>query len=278
VTPTRDRVGRAVLGAAAQLRGREFRGKGSIARLAARAFPPPGEDVSLTYPQGYALRVPWGRTAEQMAFGLYERIELQFLRSTLRPGDVFIDVGANVGFYSCLAAARCAPGGLVIAVEPYADSAARLRENLSRVRESARTEVFEVAALDGVAEFTLYVPDAAGSASGASGIVQHDARAVRVPAATLDSILDRSDALPAGARFLKIDVEGYETDVLAGARQTLETVRYVLIEINRPLLEARGITPADVTGALTNAGFRHSREMSRDPGPAPAYSNHLFMR
>jgi FkbM family methyltransferase len=278
VTATRDRVGRAVLGAAAQLRGREFRGKGSIARLAARACPPPGDDVALSYPQGYALRVPWGRTAEQMAFGLYERIELDFLRRTLRPGDVFVDVGANVGFYSCLAAARCAPDGLVISVEPYAESAARLRENLGRVRNAARTEVFEVAALDGVDAFTLYVPDAAGSASGASGIVQGDARAVTVPAATLDSILDRAGSLPRGTRFLKIDVEGYETEVLAGAARTLDTVRYVLIEINRPLLEARGIAPGDVTGALTAAGFRHAREMSRDPGPAPAYSNHLFVR
>jgi FkbM family methyltransferase len=66
------------------------------------------------------------------AEGRWEPDESDFLRAHIRPGSVFLDVGANIGYMTILGARACAPGGRVIAVEPEARNIAVLRANLWR--------------------------------------------------------------------------------------------------------------------------------------------------
>lgn len=156
--------------------------------------------------------------------GLAELAEMAFALHYLRPDDLFVDVGANAGAYTVLAAG--AVGALTIACEPDPDAVARLRDNVALNGIGGRVELHEAALGATLGEIAvtrehgpmnqvIAVPGRAGTF---------------VPLTTLDAIL-------AGrrARLVKIDVEGYEPQVLAGAAASLgdDRVDALIIEIAR---------------------------------------------
>src|ERR671922_2698937 len=67
-------------------------------------------------------------------FGSWEPPLSAWIRRALRPGDVFVDVGANLGYFSLLAARAVAPGGSVVAIEAAAETVRRLEANIARNR------------------------------------------------------------------------------------------------------------------------------------------------
>jgi FkbM family methyltransferase len=138
--------------------------------------------------------------------------ELTFLERYLRPGDRFIDVGANIGTYTLAAASLVGPTGHVDAFEPFPRAAARLHENL-RLNRLGNVAVHElaIAGYDGTAEFLadFDVSNAIKSDSDRAGGVVH------VETKTLD------DALTSGYAMAKLDVEGIECEALRGARRLL---------------------------------------------------------
>ena len=64
-------------------------------------------------------------------FGVWEPSITRFVNNRLRPGDLFVDIGANVGYYALLAAKRVGPSGAVVAIEASPSIACRLRENIA---------------------------------------------------------------------------------------------------------------------------------------------------
>src|SRR5947208_14093774 len=70
--------------------------------------------------------------------GAYERWETRTIRRLLRPGMCFVDVGANVGYFSLLASRRVGRGGRVLAIEPSAYAADRLAKT---IRDNAITNI-----------------------------------------------------------------------------------------------------------------------------------------
>jgi tRNA G37 N-methylase Trm5 len=146
------------------------------------------------------------------------------LLSSVRPGDVVADVGANVGLYAVALARRVGAMGRVIAYEPDAGNAELLRRNV------ALNDV------EGVVEVRQ-------AAEGSS----------QVSVVTLDEELDR-------LALLKIDVEGFECAVLDGARSLLadesRRPRRVFVEAHLVRLPELGHTEDEVTRALERAGYR----------------------
>lgn len=141
--------------------------------------------------------------------------EMHVWRNHLRPGDLFLDVGANIGIYTIFALDR---GAEVIAVEPTAN-ADRVREHLelngysaTLVRKALADAPGTVRITEGLDSFNHLVLD------GTEG--------VEVPATTLDDLL--GDRTAAG---VKIDVEGAERLVLAGARRALSEGRIRLMQL-----------------------------------------------
>lgn len=155
--------------------------------------------------------------------GLYERDNVRFLQSHLRPGDTAVDVGANLGAYAMAMAAAVGPSGKVLAFEPLAEPFEWLRHN---TRASPQVSCFEMALSDRPADgLEMNVPLLFGKIPEPS-LAQLDSsvkgsKTYSVRVTTLDSYQDRLDRLA----FIKIDVEGHELNCLQGARETIAKFR-----------------------------------------------------
>lgn len=146
------------------------------------------------------------------------------ISTLLGPGDCFVDAGANIGFYSVLAASKVGPSGRVIAVEMMPDTAAILRTH-ARISGAGQIEVVEKALSDRVgARVTAHVVE------GKFGQVSIDGSAkgtaITVETTTLDSIL----AGAATIRPMKMDLEGVEELALRGAVDCLNRIGAVIYE------------------------------------------------
>lgn len=152
--------------------------------------------------------------------GVYEAQDTSLLRGILREGDVFVDVGAHIGYYSLLAARR---GARVVAVEPCPQTFALLREN---VKDIPSVTTLQCACWNEECEKLLYPgrPDNLGMAS----FMRARGRPVVVQAVTLDGLLD-SLCLSREVDFLKIDVEGAELEVLQGAGGIIEASPHLVM-------------------------------------------------
>ena len=153
-------------------------------------------------------------------FGIYEFAVTQLLRSFLEPGDVFVDVGANVGYYSVIAGGAVGKEGHVFAFEPNPRVRARLERNVALNQLLGVVEVRPEAAsfADGIVH--LVDPEDSRNDGLSSVDTRPHAQGLEVLAVRLDGIPELSRRPPA---LLKIDVEGGEPDVFRGASGLLES-------------------------------------------------------
>lgn len=180
--------------------------------------------------------------------GLHELAEMAFLLHILRPGDLFVDAGANVGTYTILAA-KCA-GADVVAVEPAVDASRTIEANVKLNDVGNRVEVHRVAlgARRGTVAFTTSFDTVNHVATDRDRGVNR----VEVEMAPLDELL--RGRIPAA---IKIDVEGFETEVVAGARETLQRpgLLAVIMELNGA--GARyGYNDSDLHRIMLSVGFQ----------------------
>lgn len=157
--------------------------------------------------------------------GAYERAHLRFLRSLVPPGATVVDVGAHFGIYTEALCRLVGAGGRVHAFEPQA----RVFEALQRLQSSHdNLTVHRVALSSRTGTFALRTPFLAGGvpepALATLEPVAAAHRADRVATRTLDSYRD----LLNGLAFVKVDVEGHETEFLDGARAVLTRCRPVV--------------------------------------------------
>ena len=150
-------------------------------------------------------------------FGVYEKAETRFFQSACRDGMTFLDVGANLCYYTALAARAVGPNGRVLAVEPDPDSFGYLEQTIA-ANAVGNVEAFPVAASDAPATLPLYIStdNRGDNRLYASG---EDRPQVEVAARPLDALLreNKIDTVD----LIKIDVQGYEPKVIAGLRETI---------------------------------------------------------
>ena len=138
--------------------------------------------------------------------------------SLLRPGDVFIDIGANIGWYTVVSGLKVGPLGCVFAFEPEEDNADLVERNVA-VNSLRNVKLFRCALSDttGTIKF-IKSANNMGDHRIDSGVGSENA--IEVPADTLDRIV-ASHGLDLGrTRIVKIDTQGAELMVFRGARNT----------------------------------------------------------
>jgi FkbM family methyltransferase len=170
--------------------------------------------------------------------------------ASCRPG-LFVDAGANIGWYS-LHAVRIAAVEKVIAFEPDPANARMFNRNL---RNDAGKVVLMVAALGdrrGTATLHRYKNSNTGRHSIAT---DHGMGSISVPLVDLDSALDELGFGDKPIAALKIDVEGYEPAVIAGARRALARTQAVVLELSPLLYRRAGLSTETMLQTLRAAGF-----------------------
>ena len=185
-------------------------------------------------------------------FGVWEPAISQWFRGYVRPGDIVVDVGANVGWYTLLAAQRVGTEGQVVAIEASPIIATRLQANLA-LNPSLATPVtvYNGAAGDREGMIPLYAGNTQNS--GSTSIHQGTDMVLEgtVPMRSLSSLLSEFDLTR--LRVIKVDVEGAEPLVLEGllpiAEKLTKNAALVVEIVDSPLRET-------LVASLADVGFR----------------------
>lgn len=240
-----------------------FRGKGRIVSYWLKRGRGPRTRV---LPGGLSISLEMSVPYEAMVWlGWEEREELEVLVRLLRPGDTFVDCGANIGLWSLVAAPLVGGGGRVIAFEPNPDSATRLTDHAAqspaiRVHATALSEEPGLLSLDPGEHHNLTRVTSDGS--------------IEVEATTLDLAVDGP------VHGIKLDVEGHELQVLKGAHRVLSTRPWVVVEFNTLHTPARRLGEWPVHRLLTELGYRASApggdDLGSDWAPPFTYANILY--
>jgi len=201
-------------------------------------------EVTITCEQlGFSMTIPVGTGISTSLYILRDELEkeVSFLLYCLRPDMTFLDIGANFGFYSLLAARR---GCRVIAVEPHPTTAKYLLQNL-RANGVKDVHVIQKALSDTSGTATLYEPHF--DPFGSSSLLWREAlsRALSVQMVTLDEAIPEDEHID----MIKLDVEGAEGRVLRGGKSLLQRDRpSILLELSTAGFEACSL--------LTEHGYR----------------------
>jgi FkbM family methyltransferase len=179
--------------------------------------------------------------------GLHEFTDMAFLLHLLTADDVFFDIGANVGSYTLLASG--VRGAKTIALEPIASTYDILTKNITLNKIEPITTVLNVGA--GATASTINFAADEDTTNHVLSAGEISANNVEVAVITVDSLLIHNHPT-----LIKIDVEGYETEVLKGMTNTLNcaALKAIIIELNGSG-ERYGYDESDIHALLLTHGF-----------------------
>ena len=188
-----------------------------------------------------------------LTFGVYEKSETELFRNLCRPGMTFLDIGANVGYYTALAIAGMEGSGKIIAVEPDRENFQYLERTVT-ANGGGNVTCIQKAAADRSGFLTLYV---SSENRGDNRLYANELSdgSYSVEVSTIDSIL--SDLGVDAVDLIKMDVQGFEGQVLQGMRETIRRSKglVMLTEFWPYGLASAGSKPAEILRDLESAGL-----------------------
>ena len=191
-------------------------------------------------------------------YSRYEPYNAQIICQHLRKGDFFLDIGAHHGLWSLFAAKLVGRDGLVVSCEPSPAfvKLARAAASYPQIRP------IRVGLGSREADLEFFAQGDASSGSFVSDVTEiNRAFNPNVPVSKekvsikpVDAVVKDSGRQP---NFMKIDVEGFELEVIRGASNTLsqKELRGLLIEVHPPQLALSGGTEAELLAMISNHGF-----------------------
>lgn len=216
-------------------------GRDSIVKILARQ----GSSIRFATRYGFEIFLPAsyrGMIIMALEGILFHSTLIEVARRAIRPGDIVIDGGSNVGFFTLLAATELRGCGRVLAFEPDPGTWALLQQNIrwNGFNNLIRAEQQALTDSSGILDFSVDTEEPM-----LSSLIAREtssSRTVHVAGVRLDSYL--SAAGLNGADIIKLDLEGAEPLALEGARAVLPTTRLLIFEANEPQLGHLGVKPA----------------------------------
>lgn len=211
--------------------------------------------------------------------GMYEPEMEEQLRSNLTVGSVFVDVGANEGYFSVIASRLVGEAGRVIAIEPQNRLQQVIQTNL---RVNKCTNVTVVHGAVGSVEGPITIHLMPSTNTGATSAIRRTR--YRLPKQTTPCYLLKSLFGSNAVEFcdlMKVDVEGYEHAVLLGAEELLDAGRIhaIALEYHPTILSALGQSSAEIHRWLVDksyelvAGAATTLYVHSSPAPLPAHQS-----
>ncbi len=186
--------------------------------------------------------------------GPWEPVTTQYILASLKEGQVFLDIGANAGYFTLLASRCVGQQGSVVAVEPNPVMTEQIRQNVARSRLT-NVLVEQVACSAATEIRKLYLAEQ--NNTGTSSLCNYHGRQskfVEVSCLPVDLIVEKHDL--SRVDLVKIDVEGAELEVLRGMNSTLKRFRpKIIIELLPSLLRGFSVSREDVTDHLACLGY-----------------------
>lgn len=255
-----------------QCRPLRFRGKAKLADL---LIPRVGKRDARIFGAWFSLDTS-DYLQRHIYAGSFEREETGIVRTILRPGMTFVDVGANVGYYTALAAHLVGPGGSVFAFEPSDYAYPRL------------SKMIEANGLTCARAIKCALADSPGDRFLYGGVVDEDSADIRtatmVPSDNPRKALVRTETLDHMAEelnivnidFLKIDVDGLEPSVIQGASRLIAEGRIsnIMLECAEYWFKRMHTSTAQLVESLRAKGYSRISRLGR----AAEFCTYLFRR
>lgn len=203
-------------------------------------------------------------------FDIWEPDLTSYVTSELRPGDTFVDVGANIGYYAIVAAKRARPNGKVVAIEASPAIFSHLAETIVDNGLEHEVRCANVAAAAERGTLTLYsgprhnIGLTTTVRSSKSRSFEEECVVSAVPVGEILKAEERRSV-----RFVKVDVEGAEPEVLRGIRELFDTGREdleLIVELSPTWWSDESLRPIDVLRPFLNAGM-HAYELENNLWP-----------
>jgi FkbM family methyltransferase len=188
----------------------------------------------------------------------HEVDERAFVRLFLRPGDVFADIGANLGLYSVIASQAVGPSGSVFSFEPDPKTHERLLHNL-KANDCRNVQPFQLALSNVDETRPMQISTAGYDAYNSFGTPvrgEDTFKAVDVACVSFDSFAQQHPQLHK-VTMMKVDVEGWESMVLRGAEKQLsgDTAPVLQVEFNDQAAKALGLPCSELYRWLQKLGY-----------------------
>lgn len=171
-------------------------------------------------------------------------------KQAVKPGDIVLDVGGYLGYFTLLAARAAGPGGHVTVVEANPQSVDLLERNIERNGFGERVTIQRTAVADKPGRATFWWDDSDGSTSGLTR-PDNAGGSYEVTLARIDDLLTDGPA----PTVVKMDIEGGEVGALRGMPETLRGVDRLFVELNPDALANAGASGDALVALLRDAGF-----------------------
>ncbi len=194
--------------------------------------------------------------------GTYEEGTVQEIKRLLKPGQTFLDIGANIGWISLIASKQVGTAGKVIAVEANPNTLPILQHNLA-LNKVENCSILGLALSDEVGETKIY-ENWNVNRGGASLLQQDDSEGIPIQMERLDNLFDPETPL----HMVKIDVEGFEGKVINGGWNWLKAQQPIFVlEVSSLRQQSKGISGEELIALIQKLGpyefYKHNKSKER---------------
>ncbi len=217
-----------------------------------------------------------GISRELALYGVHERQSTAQIRCIVKKGMRILEVGANIGYYALLEGRLAGSDGFVDAIEPSPYNFELLTKN-ANLNPDVRMELRQAAFGAEKGRATFYV----AKKSNLSGLIERDdakdmyTDRIEVDVLTLDEYMKEKSA-----DLIRMDVEGYEYEVLQGGKQMLRErpPKYFFIEVHSELLHKKGSSGEDIVRTLKGYGYDVIKSFYRGSKKVQVSSTDAFLK